>query len=163
MINKDVGTNGGRRSQSRHLNSPWNDIRPVLYQLGSFFSQHVNMDAWFAYMGANRVLESVEKERKKNGRGERGMQMRSYRVGVIVGSPGAGQYRVFSSVREHSKHRATMAQNGRQLPDAAPDAQEQRHRSSRALYPSLPDSWMTDHGEGPRINSYYPFKNPSFV
>lgn len=36
---------------------------------------------------------------------------------VIVGSPGAGQYRVFSSVREHSKHRATMAQNGRQLPD----------------------------------------------
>lgn len=36
---------------------------------------------------------------------------------VIVGSPGVGQYRVFSSVREHSKHRATMAQNGRQLPD----------------------------------------------
>ena len=46
--------------------------------------------------------------------------MRSYRDRVIVGSPGAGQYRVFSSVREHSQHSATMAENGRQLPNAAP-------------------------------------------
>ncbi|KAK1117528.1 hypothetical protein K0M31_016563 [Melipona bicolor] len=48
--------------------------------------------------------------------------MRWYQERVIVGSPGAGQYRVFSGVREHSKHGATMAQNGRQLPDAAPAA-----------------------------------------
>ena len=64
-----------------------------------------------------------EGSKTPEGRGrheEGGMQMRSYRDRVIVGSPGAGQYRVFSSVREHSQHSATMAENGRQLPNAAP-------------------------------------------
>lgn len=62
--------------------------------------------------GFGRGRTTAAGGRRRRDADEIGISMR-----VIVGSPGAGQYRVFSSVREHSKHRATMAQNGRQLPD----------------------------------------------
>lgn len=62
--------------------------------------------------GCTRTPKPRPGARRRRDADEIGISMR-----VIVGSPGAGQYRVFSSVREHSKHRATMAQNGRQLPD----------------------------------------------
>ena len=79
-----------------------------------------------------RLYAHTYTARRRRDADEIGISMR-----VIVGSPGAGQYRVFSSVREHSKHRATMAQNGRQLPDTLLSREPLSLSLSLSIHPSI--------------------------
>lgn len=132
MSRLNVGRREEATGQSRHLNSRRMIVRgpvparkhPAAREYGRVVRVHGRKTR--VYVGRKGIKrkgkrrkerkEDREAERERTGRG--GMQMRSYRERVIVGSLGTGQYRVLSSVREHSKHRATMAQNGRQLPNA---------------------------------------------
>lgn len=124
--------------QSHHLNSRRMifESSPELSSVSQSAAREYGRVVRCMNTGANRDhgVERKKERNKKAWRGGRGMQMRWYQERVIVGSPGAGQYRVFSSVREHSKHGATMAQNGRQLPDAALAALPLSHGEGHVLY-----------------------------
>lgn len=97
--------------------------------------------------GCTRTPKPRPGARRRRDADEIGISMR-----VIVGSPGAGQYRVFSSVREHSKHRATMAQNGRQLPDTL--LSREPPPPSLSLYLSISLRWRSTGRRRERVHCW---------